>query len=127
MNYKLNEKIKSGDDFSTIQKIAFDSRRSTVISFLNPFSYRANPSPILSTNINSSLLFISSKVNHFLDFLLILFVSIYSLRPAIFQSMSRSGLKPESSSKPQFAEISKFNFDYLMKLLQILIFLLNYI
>lgn len=53
MNYKLNEKIKSGDDFSTIQKIAFDSRRSTVISFLNPFSYyEVSREPSLVTDID---------------------------------------------------------------------------
>jgi len=39
MNKKLNSKIHSGDNFFTIQKSAFESKESTVISFLNPFSY----------------------------------------------------------------------------------------
>ncbi|MEL0633134.1 WecB/TagA/CpsF family glycosyltransferase [Pseudoalteromonas carrageenovora] len=39
MNKKLNNKIHSGDSFFTIQKSAFESKKSTVISFLNPFSY----------------------------------------------------------------------------------------
>ncbi|MEL0647383.1 WecB/TagA/CpsF family glycosyltransferase [Pseudoalteromonas agarivorans] len=39
MNKQLNNKIHSGDNFFTIQKSAFESKKSTVISFLNPFSY----------------------------------------------------------------------------------------
>ena len=39
MNSQLNNKIKSGNDFFKIQKAAFNSNESIVISFLNPFSY----------------------------------------------------------------------------------------
>lgn len=39
MNPQLNNKIKSGDDFFKIQKSAFNTDESIVISFLNPFSY----------------------------------------------------------------------------------------
>ncbi|CAM2781560.1 teichoic acid biosynthesis protein A [Pseudoalteromonas atlantica] len=39
MNEQLNNKIHSGDRFIDIQNSAFESKNSTVISFLNPFSY----------------------------------------------------------------------------------------
>lgn len=39
MNPQLNNKIKSGEDFLALQQVAFNANESTVISFLNPFSY----------------------------------------------------------------------------------------
>ncbi|WP_166111973.1 WecB/TagA/CpsF family glycosyltransferase [Pseudoalteromonas sp. Z9A5] len=39
MNPQLNKKIKSGADFIDTQQAAFNANKSTIISFLNPFSY----------------------------------------------------------------------------------------